>query len=131
MADDLYEAGREASSRALNIEVIRSPYEMSAITAKRYGRGDQQGWHVDTNPITTLLFASVGSTSPLAWEDRESGLHMVDVVPGDALIFPGREIRHCVPVQDGIGVLVMILMNLYITTDTWRPPEMDAFSLGT
>ena len=129
-AGELYEAVREAACTSLSVPAILSTHEESSVTAKTYGPGDSQGWHLDTNPITGLLMLRVTEgVPPVLWEDIEGRVHALKCTGGDLAVFEGKRIRHCVPLHGAADATVMLLFNLYLPDDRSRPPEMDQFAL--
>jgi len=45
------------------------------------------------------------------------------------VLFEGRKVRHCVPEVQPDDVIEMVLFNIYLDDDLWRPEGMDAFAL--
>jgi hypothetical protein len=127
---ELYKQVQEAACAALSLPVLLSTHEESSVTAKIYGPGDSQGWHLDTNPVTALLLLRVtDGVPPVLWEDVEGRTRAVKCAAGDLAVFEGKRIRHCVPLHGEDDATVMILFNLYLPDDSERPAEMDQFAL--
>lgn len=107
-----------------------SPYSKSAVTAKRFAPGDKQGWHLDTNPLTALWLTRAPRRTPaLIWDDALGTTHSLSASDGDMVLFEGRKVRHCVPEVQPDDVIEMVLFNIYLDDDLWRPEGMDAFAL--
>lgn len=94
------------------------------------GRGSTYEWHVDSNPLTGLLFG----TSHAPGEGGElrfdlDGLE-VSIHPraGDLLFFDARSTPHVVmPLEDINGVRVSVPMNYYFVDEPHeRPGDLDA-----
>jgi hypothetical protein len=125
-----YDSVRHAADTALDLPVLLSTHEESSVTAKTYGPGDSQGWHLDTNPVTALYLLRVSpGVPPVLWEDAAGRTHALKCSAGDLAIFEGKRIRHCVPLHEDGDTTVMVLFNLYLPDDRTRPPEMDQFAL--
>lgn len=113
-------------------DVICSPYPSSAITLKVYDRpGDEQGWHLDTNPLTVLLILTATQGDYGTEMETRSGTHFnLKNDPGDCFVFLGRELRHRVPPLPTNHWRVTIPLNYYHPDDTWRPEGMDDIVYG-
>jgi hypothetical protein len=128
--EEMYERVRAAAAAALSLPVLLSTHHESSVTAKLYGPGDSQGWHLDTNPVTGLLLLRVSPhVSPIIWEDVDGRIRCLACSSGDLVVFEGKRIRHCVPWHGPGDATVMILFNMYLPDDNSRPEEMDQFSL--
>lgn len=101
--------------------VVESPYYDSKIMALIYDSdGGQQEWHLDTQPLTVLLYLTTNPNSG-ATRCRIKGKD-VDIFPQQAslLLMYGREVLHqALPVTEGVKVVVP--MNMYLENDLWRP----------
>jgi hypothetical protein len=127
---ELYRSAQAASRAELSLPLQLSTHDESSATAKIYGPGDSQGWHLDTNPVTALLLLRVtDGVSPILWEDLEGRMRGVKCAAGDLVAFEGKRVRHCVPLHGDDDATVMLLFNLYLPDDSERPPEMDQFAL--
>lgn len=113
-------------------DVILSPYELSPLLAKVHTEGDYHGAHVDTNPVTVLLYLTGGA--PTTVENLHGETENVMPFPGSLLLMQGRRCLHSVSAHDSTrhGVYrVTVPMNYYHPDDTWRPADdATAFALG-
>lgn len=112
--------------RLIAESVVRRPvcraHLGSEMTVKVYGEGDEQGPHLDSNPLTALLILDGG---PPEFIDMPT---LPSLDPGAMLLFQGRRLWHRVPPVADRKVSVVI--NLYHPEDQWRPAVQDALIYG-
>jgi hypothetical protein len=95
------------------------------------GRGAQYEWHVDSNPITGVLYATDsdnGLGGSLVFRDDQNGQKSVfRPKAGTFICFDAREISHRVAPLRREGERVSLPMNYYHSaTDQPRPPDLDS-----
>lgn len=125
-----YEALRPLIGLVANQDVILSPYPGSEVITLLYeGDGGQQEYHLDTQPITVLLYlndnATSGATRAFALGGEGESTGMMDIFPkrGNILVMQGRRVKHCgLPVLSGTKMVMP--MNYYVRGDTWRPENL-------
>jgi hypothetical protein len=125
-----YEGARFALAAIVCRPVIVSPYPLSAINIKRYGPGDEQGWHFDTNAVTALLYLTDDGcpTRVINFLEEEED---VIPMPGSLLLMQGRRVKHCVPkIPEAVARLTMPL-NYYHPDDVNRPERIDEIVYGS
>lgn len=109
------------------MEAIHSPYESSAVITLLYrDNGGQQEYHLDTQPITVLLYLNDNPTSGATSAYRHGDNKLVEIHPqcGNILLMRGRDVKHAgLPVTEG-NKLVMP-MNFYVEGDVWRPEALN------
>ncbi len=95
------------------------------------GRGAQYEWHVDSNPITGVLYATDsdnGLGGSLVFRDAQNGRKSVfRPKAGTFICFDAREISHRVAPLRRDGERISLPMNYYHSaTDQPRPPDLDS-----
>lgn len=124
--DDLYADVVELATEVVGTKCIVSPYPRSAITLKRYGPGDDQGFHLDTNPLSILVaLTDCPRGGELIVHTFDGGRRVVRMLAGDVLMFDGRSMPHVVPRQPADADRVLLSFNTYYPDDTWRPAAID------
>lgn len=121
----VYVDGPEIISEIADQEVILSPHALSAMNLCVYRQNETIGKHVDTNPVSALLFLSEGA--PLMIETFYGIVELSPVV-GHMAVFQGRLCAHWVPPVDREQFRVTAPMNYYLPHDTHRPDYIDRIS---
>lgn len=120
-----YEAILPLASFVVSDDLILSPYYDSSVLALVYkDNAGQQEYHYDTQPITVLVYLT--NNSDCGQTRISKGGELIDVYPeaGSILVMKGRELLHCsMPVTHGLKVSMP--MNMYTTTDVWRPEALE------
>jgi len=138
---DLYRDNVHRLANSLGLgEFVTSPDERSAVNLNVIPRGSQYEWHVDTNPLTGLLFVTshpsgdggelVFRPDPVACpgEDWE---FVVTPRAGDLLLFDGRRAAHTVYPVRGTRDRITVPMNFYLAgSGLSRPDDLDAYLYG-
>lgn len=128
-----YESVRWLAEAVTMRPVILSPYDRSAVNVKVYTEGDEQGWHLDTNAVTALLYltdvpAKYGTILlpvPRHPEDEPDPVQHA-VTAGTLLLMQGRRVLHRVPkLGPDAPLRITAPLNLYHPDDTWRPADID------
>lgn len=102
--------------------------------------GSAYEWHVDTNPLTALLFVTdhpegsggelVFRADPVTQPDRDRELR-IHPVPGLLLIFDAREAAHAVMPVKGTERRISVPMNFYQAHQSReRPRHLDRYLYG-
>jgi hypothetical protein len=111
----LYPARLERT--AININVLR-------------GRGARYEWHVDSNPVTGLLFCSTadaGAGGSLVFRARDSQRALVRPKAGTFICFDAREVDHRVAPLRRSADRISMPMNYYLSAvEQPRPDDLDA-----
>jgi hypothetical protein len=99
--------------------------------------GGRYEWHVDSNPLTALLFVTThepDSGGELVFrpdprfDSAASWEHVVTPVSGDLLVFDAREAAHGVMPLGGAQTRITVPMNYYLTGDAAvRPADLDGY----
>ncbi|MGH6837476.1 MAG: 2OG-Fe(II) oxygenase [Methylocella sp.] len=93
------------------------------------GRGAQYEWHVDSNPVTGVLFATSsekGLGGSLVFADPQGRRSIVRPKAGTYICFDAREIPHRVSPLRRDGDRISLPMNYYDNdTDQPRPDDLD------
>ncbi len=134
---DLAEHGRQIAERRLGVPVYASPHFRSACTAKVFGPGDYQGWHLDTNPIAVLAYLTGGrdfaggDIVAVDLTDHTAPPHVERHHPaaGDLVLVRGGHAWHGVE-RIADGHRITLGFNLYLEPDVPRPAEVDAWVFG-
>ncbi len=103
----------------------------SRVCAKRYTSGGGQGWHVDGNDVTALLYLDSPTQGGQTIIQTHDGCAPEEIAPeaGKLIIFPGREMLHMAARCPTTKTI--IILNLYRPgTYECRPPELDAIVYG-
>jgi 2OG-Fe(II) oxygenase superfamily len=94
------------------------------------GRNAQYEWHVDSNPVTGVLFATDsedGLGGSLVFRKPCGARYIVRPRAGTFVCFDAREIPHRVAPLRKDGIRVSLPMNYYESqTDQPRPSDLDA-----
>jgi hypothetical protein len=113
----------------------------SAININSISPGGRYEWHVDSNPLTALLFVTehapglggelVFRADPRVAPD-ESWEHVVHPVPGELLMFDARRAAHWVTRVGGDKLRITVPMNYYLADDGMvsRPADLDGYLYG-
>jgi hypothetical protein len=109
----------------------------SAININILPSGSQYEWHVDSNPLTGLLFVTdhpVGSGGQLVFRPdplvRPAERWELSIAPraGDFLLFDAREAAHTVLPVPGPIRLISVPMNYYFAdVSCHRPADLDQY----
>lgn len=93
------------------------------------GRGAQYEWHVDSNPVTGLLFATTcdrGLGGSLVFRHRSGRRAIVRPRAGTFICFDARDIEHRVSPLRRDGKRISLPMNYYDSpTEQSRPLDLD------
>lgn len=93
------------------------------------GRGARYEWHVDSNPVTGLLFvtdAPIGFGGSLVFQPNNMTRSIVRPKAGTFICFDAREIPHCVTPLRTDGIRISVPMNYYESaTEQLRPVDLD------
>lgn len=114
-----------------------SPDVRSAINLNCQGQGQRYEWHVDSNPLTGVLFATTAGpkdggdlvfvSDPVHrpesdWEVR------VSPVAGTLLLFDARKVAHHVEPVTSSEPRISVPMNYYLSDrGIERPDDLDAY----
>lgn len=94
------------------------------------GRGAQYEWHVDSNPVTGVLFATdcgVGFGGSLVFRGTDGRRAIYRPRAGKFICFDAREIPHRVTPLRHNGVRISLPMNYYESaTEQPRPEDLDS-----
>lgn len=94
------------------------------------GKRARYEWHVDSNPLTGLLFVtshSASSGGELLFE-KPPYRSVVRSVAGTFIAFDARTIPHTVTPLEDDGLRMSIPMNYYLSpTDQSRPADLDSY----
>lgn len=108
---------------------------VSAVNLNLLAPGERYEWHVDSNPLTGLLFCPTGDdASELVFCASpgcpgRSAERVVTARWGHLLLFDAREVPHCV--RNVTTDRVTVPMNFYADThEPERPPGLDAYLYG-
>ncbi|GAA3741080.1 hypothetical protein GCM10022225_25550 [Plantactinospora mayteni] len=114
--------------------------ERSAINVNVLPPGSEYEWHVDSNPVTALLFGTdqpAGTGGELVFRPdpvtRPTEDWELAVVPraGDLLLFDGREAAHSVRPVRGATERLTVPMNFYFAgAGVTRPDDLDRYLYG-
>lgn len=121
-------------------EFVCSDDLRSAVNVNMVPPGSGYEWHVDTNPMTGLLFVTdhpAGSGGELVFRPdpvtrpHEQWELLIHPRPGDLLLFDAREAAHHVRPVLGQEERVTVPMNLYFADQhATRPDDLDAYLYG-
>lgn len=93
------------------------------------GRGSRYEWHVDSNPVTGLLFATTaceGDGGTLVFRNSAGRIARVKPKAGTFICFDAREMPHRVAPLRSDAARVSLPMNYYESaTDQPRPDDLD------
>lgn len=121
-ADDLYQRAQGIVSDVIDELAICSPYKRSSVNTRLYLTGGAEGLHLDTNPISCLLFVSHGA--PLQIQLLTGEWVKVRPIAGRVAVFQGRRMPHRVPIW-GEQFRVSMPLNFYTLDDLDRPEWID------
>jgi hypothetical protein len=114
---------------------VTSADPVSAVNLNLITPGERYEWHVDSNPLTGLLFCPVGiESSKLVFcsppdAGRFAWVHEVTAGWGHLLLFDARNAPHCV--RNVTGERVTVPMNFHIAGgEPERPPDLDRYLYG-
>jgi hypothetical protein len=109
----------------------------AAVNINSIDPGGRYEWHVDSNPLTALLFVTThepDSGGELVFrpdprfDSAASWEHVVTPVSGDLLVFDAREAAHGVMPLGGAQTRITVPMNYYLTGDAAvRPADLDGY----
>jgi hypothetical protein len=112
----------------------------SSVNINSLPRGSRYEWHVDSNPLTALLFVTThepveGGALVFRPDPRRdpdaTWEHVVHPVSGDLLIFDARRAAHAVTRLEGAEVRVVVPMNYYLEgEEVDRPADLDVYLYG-
>lgn len=134
---DLYEKPLcDIASKAFGRELFPAADEKSAININVIaGAGARYEWHVDSNPVTGLLFANTlppdcGGELLFRQQNQEC---LVRPRKGVFLLFDAREIEHTVVSLKTQCTRISVPMNYYFSpnpADQHRPKDLDDYLYG-
>lgn len=108
---------------------------VSAVNLNLLAPGERYEWHVDSNPLTGLLFCPTGDdASELVFSappgrPGETPERVVTPRWGHLLLFDARDVPHCV--RNVTTDRVTVPMNFYADShEPARPPGLDAYLYG-
>jgi hypothetical protein len=112
----------------------------SSVNINSVPRGSRYEWHVDSNPLTALLFVTThepveGGALVFRPDPRRdpgaSWENVVHPVSGELLIFDARRAAHAVTRLEGAEVRVVVPMNYYLDGEAVeRPADLDDYLYG-
>ncbi len=130
--NDYYEKLVEILIQITHQEVITSPYERTAYYSKVYrNKGDEQGWHYDTNGLTVIIYLTNNQDSGRTEIEKLDGSGTLFVAPkaGSILIMQGRRCWHrAEPIMSGIKVICPL--NYYTGRAEPRDSRLDDIIFG-
>jgi hypothetical protein len=135
---DLYRGSFVDLANSLGLGSFASSLDVrSAINLNRQGQGQRYEWHVDSNPLTGVLFATTAGPNdggdlvfvpdPLRrpesdWEVR------VSPVAGTLVLFDARRVAHHVEAVTSSEPRISVPMNYYLSDrGIERPDDLDAY----
>jgi hypothetical protein len=126
----LFDFASRVAGQPLKVsESARSAVNINALR----GRAARYEWHVDSNPVTGLLFASshpAGSGGELVFEVADARFAICPRA-GLFLAFDAREHPHTVLPLETDDVRISIPMNFYFEGEAeTRPPDLDSYIFG-
>ncbi|MEM7051413.1 MAG: hypothetical protein AAF604_17215 [Acidobacteriota bacterium] len=110
---------------------LESPFARSAYTVKIYQpESCSQGWHVDTNSLTALLYLTTNAQGgETVIRGLDGQVHRVRPVAGSLLLMDGVRCEHrAEPVE--LTPKVVCLLNYYDHHPQRRDLEMDGLAFG-
>lgn len=141
--DEFYDFARRSCREGVHL-ASRDPLKMTLNV--QHGRSMRYECHVDTNPISGLLYltthhAGEGGELVVGLDPDAANVEEVDAkcavihpTAGHLIFFDARTAPHYVrPLADDSAVRVVAVLNYYI--DSWpesqRPPDLDAHLFGS
>jgi hypothetical protein len=122
----------EFSSTSFNRKLFPSIDVKSAVNINHiFGEGARYEWHVDSNPVTGLLFVSTclpKEGGALVFRDAKNKRNsIVRAQSGVFICFDARQIAHRVAPLKGTFARTSIPMNYYESaSDQMRPSDLEA-----
>lgn len=129
-------AGWQAMLRAVLGEAVEiSIYDRSGVNVRVYhGAGAEHGWHLDTQPITALLYltthADEGATEVHPADNPEGPVTALLPVAGSMLLMQGRRCLHRAAPISGKEPRIAVPLNYYTETDFVRDASLDVAHYG-
>jgi hypothetical protein len=122
----------ERAARAFDRRLHVAEDVRSAVNINRLVKGTEYESHVDSNPVTGLLFVTEHTTDGcLVFEPPGDARLRVAPVPGTFLAFDARQVPHWVEPLTASHERVSIPMNYYLSaTDQYRPADLDHYIYG-
>jgi hypothetical protein len=122
----------ELAQKAVGRELVPSQRERSAININMHDfLGSRYDWHVDSNPVTGLLFASTLRESDggsLVFDDGDGCETSFCPERGRFLVFDARRTPHTVTPLTRPLCRLSIPMNFFFEDEPEeRPADLDAF----
>ncbi|HEX8802956.1 MAG TPA: hypothetical protein VF743_02145 [Acidimicrobiales bacterium] len=113
---------------------VTSSDRVSAVNLNLLEPGERYEWHVDSNPLTGLLFCPTGDegselvfSAPVEADDQWT--LPVRARWGHMLLFDARAVPHCV--RGVTAPRVSVPMNFHVHADRpERPPDIDRYLYG-
>lgn len=122
----LLELCREVAGPGIQISSDeRSAMNINALK----GRGSHYEWHVDTNPLTGILYVTSHSAidgGELVFRTND-GMTRVAPRAGMFIAFDARELTHTVLPLNSDAVRISVPMNYYDQAGTVRPAGLDQY----
>jgi hypothetical protein len=138
---DLYRGPILDAVNALGLGRYRTAEDVrSTVNINSIPPGSRYEWHVDSNPMTALLFVTThvrGTGGELVFRPDprlspdEAWEHVVHPESGELLVFDARESAHGVMPVGGGEVRITVPMNYYFADGAVsRPADLDAYLYG-
>lgn len=134
--DSLYRGPFLEAANSLGDEKYECAHDLaSGVNINAIAAGDRYEWHVDSNPLTGVLFLSGGHDGgDLVFRpDSDDGEWSLRITPevGRLLLFDAREVAHTVEPVLGNDRRVSVPMNYYVRGETQaRPADLDRYLYG-
>lgn len=121
---------RDFASKAFGRPLFPANLEHTAVNINRLsGRGARYEWHVDSNPVTGLLFSTTsakGDGGSLVFKGSDRRFSLVRPKAGTFICFDARDIPHRVAPLRGDSERLSLPMNYYESpVDQPRPEDLD------
>jgi hypothetical protein len=132
--DELYRGPLVAiASRAAGRELIPTPSVQSGVNLNILdGPGGRYELHLDSNPLTGLLFVTVHDErcgGQLLFQVGDSEVR-VNPRPGIFITFDARTLPHAVTPLHDVSVRISAPMNYYAVDEVFRPEDLDGYLYG-
>lgn len=134
--DSLYRGAFLEAANSLGAEQYECAHDLaSGVNINAIASGSRYEWHVDSNPLTGVLFLSGDHDGGdlLFRPDTEDEAWSLRVTPqiGQLLLFDAREVAHTVEPVRGGDQRVSVPMNYYLRGETQvRPGDLDQYLYG-
>lgn len=106
---------RDALTRHPVFQAAAQPAAVSGLLVSRYRTGMTYGWHVDNAVISgvrsdlafTVMLAGTGGHGGVLELELPGGIQAIDLLPGDAVLYPATTIHRVTEVTAGERVAVV------------------------